>query len=1301
MRRNALRRRVLRKSAVELLEDRVMMSADPVAGLLGGAIDHHLVDDVSLEQPGAIDVSEQTPDFWLDETVTDLDQYLGEIEQTLAGANDMTGVTQVRADYGFVGTGQTVAVIDSGIAYDHYALGAGLGQNYRVVGGWDFTEYDADPYDDGPEGSHGTHVSGIIGADSGTSSSSGVAPGVDLVGLRVFNDAGSGYFAWVEQALQWVHQNRNAFENPITAVNLSLGTTWNSESIPSWTTLEDEFAQLEADGIFIAVSAGNDYTSYNTTGLSYPAASPYVVPVMSVDDSGLLSYYSQRSSRAIAAPGRSIYSTIPDYVGNHNGVTDDWINFSGTSMAAPYVAGASVIIREAMEFVGYTGITQQTIYDHMIATADQFYDSATDQYYDRINVGAAIDALIPADDFGSSVIDAYDLGTVSGTASLSGLIGKLDDVDYFTFTAGVNGTVSFDAAATHSLVADWTSVGGDAQLDGSTYTLDVVAGQTYTVGLSTTDGLGYYDLSITAESTFTYTDWGTVDQSRLDGISNEGESWYRMQAGHDGYLTAQALLAGATGDVDLFLYDHNLQPLVATAATGENDRVDALATAGDEFFLCVIGSADNVDFQLTNLVSVDGSTVNISGTDADDAFSFTAGGAFHAVAINGVSYQFDATEVTAVNFDGGAGEDSVTITGTAGNETATLRAGSATLVGTSFAASAADVEIITVYGGGGMDTANLYDSAADDQFRATQLTSIMSGGGYSNFASDFTNVYAYAVNGGNDTAKLYDSAGDDVFTAQPGSATLVGDGFYFYAGQFESVEARSTAGGNDQAVLYDSAGDDLLTARPKDVTLSGTGFQNTATGFVETTAYATAGGNDQANLYDGATDDIFVGRPEYAVLRSANGEFCNYAGGFDSVFAYATAGGSDRAYLYDGTTDDIFVGRPEYATLRSASGGFSNYASGFDTAFAYATAGGLDRAYLYDGATDDVFLAHAESAFLRSNDGTFYNYANAFDTVFAYATTGGNDQAHLYDGVGDDVLVTRPDSAFLRATDGQFYNFASGFDGVAAYATAGGNDRAYLYDGATDDIFVGRPEYAVLRSTDGQLFRYACGFDAALAYATAGGTDRAYLYDGAADDIFVARPDNGFLRSVDGTFYNYANGFDTVFAYATAGGDDRACFYDGETNDLFVSRPDSAFLRSTDGQFYNFAGGFEEVAAYSTAGGQDTAVLYDSAGDDVFCLYADRATMTGLRFNNTAAGFAKSYGYASTGADHAHFYDSVGDDTVTARDWGVSIVYGNSIYGEGRGFDEVAAYSLQGGHDHAVVAVDAFDYVFDQIGQWS
>ncbi len=498
--------------SLEHLEERLVMSADPLGGLLGGSIQHHaIVDDlpplehqVVAEEPPALDHHLQSEaDFWIDsDNLRAIDEELGRIEQSLANAHDQSGLTQVRTDYGFDGTGQTVAIIDSGIAYDHFALGGGIGSNYRVVGGWDFTgENDADPYDDGGAGSHGTHVSGIVGASGGTHT--GVAPGVDLVGLRVFDDAGNGFFSWVENALDWVHTNRNSFENPITAVNLSLGVaTWNSDAIPSWANLEDEFAQLEADGIFISVSAGNSFTSFNTAGLSYPAASPYVIPVASVDDSGLLSYFSQRNSRVIAAPGRGIISTVPDYAGNNNSIADDYASFSGTSMASPYVAGASVIIREAMEFVGYTNITQDMIYDHMIATADSFFDSATNANYNRLNLEAAIDALIPTDDFGSMIATAYNLGTVSTSSSVSGLIGTLNDQDFFSFTAGTTGTISFSATADHGLAPSYSVNGATGSVANNTLTFDVIAGEVYTVSIETAvgQGIGYYDAALSLEA---------------------------------------------------------------------------------------------------------------------------------------------------------------------------------------------------------------------------------------------------------------------------------------------------------------------------------------------------------------------------------------------------------------------------------------------------------------------------------------------------------------------------------------------------------------------------------------------------------------------------------------------------------------------------------------------------------------------------------------------------------------------------------------------------------------------------------
>ncbi len=364
------------------------------------------------------------------------------IDRHLQEAHAASGWNTVQQQFGLTGKGQTVAVIDSGIAWDHVALGGGLGPGYRVVGGWDFTEEnDANPYDDGPLGFHGTHVAGIIGSDSPTNS--GVAPGADLVALRVFNDVGQGQLSWVERALQWVHDNRNAFENPITTVNLSLGTSWNAEVIPNWATLEEEFQALANDGIVVTASAGNSFQQYLSAGLSYPAASPYVLPVASVGDDGQLSDFSQRSQRVLAAPGEDIVSTVPDHVLGRDGKIDDFTAASGTSMAAPYVAGASVLVRQAMEMVGATGINLASIANHLHDTADTIFDSATGASYDRLNLQHAIDSLIPDDSVGNSLPSAEPISL--STSGFDGWINSLGDQDVYRFTADTAGQLQLEA----------------------------------------------------------------------------------------------------------------------------------------------------------------------------------------------------------------------------------------------------------------------------------------------------------------------------------------------------------------------------------------------------------------------------------------------------------------------------------------------------------------------------------------------------------------------------------------------------------------------------------------------------------------------------------------------------------------------------------------------------------------------------------------------------------------------------------------------------------------------------------------
>jgi subtilisin family serine protease len=509
----------------ESFEDRLALSVQPAVDVWHAATQSIVEPSSTLALP----------------TVT-AQQQLGGTEGH--GWNDLAAA---RDQYGLRGDGQTVAIIDSGIAYDHVALGGGLGSSYKVVGGWDFAENDANPYDDAPAGFHGTHVSGIVGAND--SHYPGVAPDVDLVGLRVFDDQGNSSLTWVDQALVWVHQHRNDFQFPITTVNLSLGTDWNANTLPSWASLERDLKQLADDGIFIAVAAGNSFQAYNTAGVSYPAASPYVTPVASVDASGSLSRFSQRNDRVLAAPGERIMSTLPDAFYGGDGIKNDWGAASGTSMASPYVAGASVLVREAMQDLGYTQITQGTIADLFHKTADKVYDPATQASYDRINVARALGVLVGPDDYGNDSASASPLGQLSTTLHVSGTIGSTCDRDFFQFVAARSGKATLTLSSSAQLAAAWQPTAG-GQLSGNKLTLDVVAGQTYIVGVAgggTTIGKYAVDMQIGATAStpsFTAVNWGTIDQRKIENIAiSGGDTWLQVTASRTGQFTAEAFLS--------------------------------------------------------------------------------------------------------------------------------------------------------------------------------------------------------------------------------------------------------------------------------------------------------------------------------------------------------------------------------------------------------------------------------------------------------------------------------------------------------------------------------------------------------------------------------------------------------------------------------------------------------------------------------------------------------------------------------------------------------------------------------------
>lgn len=329
------------------------------------------------------------------------------LEDRVTPAGDfrsVIGLDAVQSIYPYRGTGYTVAVLDTGIDYNHPDLGGGFGAGKRVVAGFDFVNNDADPMDDH---GHGTHLAGIIGGSN--SSAPGIAPDVRFAALKVLDASNTGNWTSVENALKWVINNRTQYN--IVGINLSLGSgdyTANPSAL-----LEDEFSALKSQGVFIAIAAGNRFFTFNSQpGLAYPAISPNVVAVgatwagdfgSSTFSNGATDFttatdrvasFGQRSSAlGIMAPGAWITSTW------RNG---GYQQMGGTSMATAVVTGSAVLLHQAYDQTGKASLATQTnILQLMRSTGVNVIDgddendnvANTGLTFKRLNLKAAMDTI--------------------------------------------------------------------------------------------------------------------------------------------------------------------------------------------------------------------------------------------------------------------------------------------------------------------------------------------------------------------------------------------------------------------------------------------------------------------------------------------------------------------------------------------------------------------------------------------------------------------------------------------------------------------------------------------------------------------------------------------------------------------------------------------------------------------------------------------------------------------------------------------------------------------------------------------
>ena len=231
--------------------------------------------------------------------------------------------------------GQVVAVVDSGVDDGHPDL-AGV-----VRPGIDLVTGNGDGTLD--ENGHGTHVAGIVAAVTGNGiGGAGLAQGARVLAVRVLDAEGSGYDSDVAEGVVW------AVDHGATVVNLSLGGT--SES-----SLLSAAVRYALDRqVVVVASSGNA----GATGdpIKYPAATAGVLAVGAVDKAGVRPTWSSTGAHlGLAAPGVGIVSTVP------GGAYASW---SGTSMAAPFVAAAAALLRTTEP-----SLTAAAVRDRLVGTA--------------------------------------------------------------------------------------------------------------------------------------------------------------------------------------------------------------------------------------------------------------------------------------------------------------------------------------------------------------------------------------------------------------------------------------------------------------------------------------------------------------------------------------------------------------------------------------------------------------------------------------------------------------------------------------------------------------------------------------------------------------------------------------------------------------------------------------------------------------------------------------------------------------------------------------------------------------------
>ena len=285
-------------------------------------------------------------------------------------------------DQGYDGADVTIAVVDTGIDESHPDVGS------RVIAAEEF----ADTGSTTDVFGHGTHVASIA-AGSGAASGgqyTGVAYGADLVNAKVLDDTGSGFESWVIAGMEW-----SAVDQDADVINMSLTGGYSDGTDP----VSQAVNNLSVDENALFVTAAGNFGGAAGT-VETPSTADAALAVGAVDKTDVYAEWSGQGPRLdsfavkpeIVAPGVEITAARAEGADIGPPVGEDYMELTGTSMAAPHVAGAAALLLQANPGWGWSDLKNA-----LVTSAVDVGATAFQQGGGRVDVTAALDQTVHSD----------------------------------------------------------------------------------------------------------------------------------------------------------------------------------------------------------------------------------------------------------------------------------------------------------------------------------------------------------------------------------------------------------------------------------------------------------------------------------------------------------------------------------------------------------------------------------------------------------------------------------------------------------------------------------------------------------------------------------------------------------------------------------------------------------------------------------------------------------------------------------------------------------------------------------------